>query len=52
MIEPLLLIAGGALLIVWVLMGRRKPEPEPESGFAMRIEFRESLSVLRGRDLL
>ena len=33
MIAPLLLIAGGALLIVWVLMGRRKPI---ETGWCVR----------------
>ena len=33
MIAPMLLIAGGALLIVWVLMGRRKPV---ETGWAVR----------------
>ena len=33
MIEPLLLILGGALLIAWVLMGRRKPV---ETGWAVR----------------
>ena len=33
MIAPLLLIAGGALLIAFVLMGRRKPV---ETGWAVR----------------
>jgi len=50
MIEHALEIFVGAALIYFVLWHRRKPAED--TGCGVRIKVRESLTVLRGRDLL